>query len=186
MNFARYVRAYILDLMSSSLYPDSGGDGIPLWYLDLIVDLDTPVQYNWGGAVLAYLYRHLCLATEPGRGSMYGPVMLLQHWSWTRFPVLRPEPQTKNWEPTWGAPSLDTCASFAYKWCCPHKYVSSSHYKTQGARIPRGQFQSLTEDHVNWEPYGTVYSKLPTVTQQGRVCFNIFIYLVICYRIYKL
>ncbi|XP_078151244.1 serine/threonine-protein phosphatase 7 long form homolog [Carex rostrata] len=160
-----YVRAYILDLMSSSLYPDSGGDGIPLWYLDLIVDLDTPVQYNWGGAVLAYLYRHLCVATEPGRGSMYGPVMLLQHWSWTRFPILRPEPQTKNWEPTWGAPSLDTCASFAYKWCCPHKYVSSSHFKTQGARIPRGQFQSLTEDHVNWEPYGRVYSKLPTVTQ---------------------
>ncbi|XP_078164512.1 serine/threonine-protein phosphatase 7 long form homolog [Carex rostrata] len=144
-----YVCAYILDLMSSSLFPDSSGDGIPLWYLDLIVNLDQPVPYNWGGAVLAYLYRHLCVATEPDRGSMHGPVMLLQHWSWTCFPVLWPEPQTKNWEPTWGAPTLDTCVSFAYKWCGPHKYVSSSHFKTQGARIPRGQFQSLTEDHVN-------------------------------------
>ncbi|XP_078156050.1 serine/threonine-protein phosphatase 7 long form homolog [Carex rostrata] len=72
-----------------------------------------PVPYNWGGVVLAYLYRHLCVATELDRGSMHGPVMLLQHWSWTRFPVLRPEPQTKNWEPAWGAPTLDTCASFA-------------------------------------------------------------------------
>ena len=172
--------------MSSTLFPDSGGDGIPVWYLDQIVNLDQPVQYNWGGAVLSYLYRRLCVATDPERGSIHGPVMLLQHWSWTRFPVLRPEPQTKNWEPTWGAPTLDTCASFAYKWCGTHKYVASSHFKTQGARIPRGQFQSLTEDHVNWEPYGSVYNKLPTVTQAGRVCLNQVIYVVICYRTYKL
>ena len=88
----RYVRGFLLDMLGNTMFADSSGDGIPLWYLSMIENLDEPRNYNWGGAVLAYLYRNLCLASSPSCHSMHGPTMLLQHWSWTRFKIHRPLP----------------------------------------------------------------------------------------------
>lgn len=172
----RYARAFILELLSCTMFPDNSGDGIPLWYLDMIGDLEQPVGYNWGGAVLAYLYRYLCLTTDPSVTSMHGPVMLLQHWSWTRFPVHRPMPRSRKWTPSWGQPTLETCPAFADKWCTKHAYDNSAHNKTAGPKIPRGQFQRLDEGMVDWEPYGSIYAKLSRVTQAGQVLLSHYLF----------
>ncbi|KAF3341139.1 Serine/threonine-protein [Carex littledalei] len=60
----QYTRAYILDLFGTLLFADSSGDSVPVMYLQFLGNLDEPVQYNWGGAVLALLYRNLCVAVE--------------------------------------------------------------------------------------------------------------------------
>jgi len=53
-----------MDLFGSVMFPDSSGDVVPMMYLRLLEDLESPSGYNWGGAVLAYLYHHLCHACE--------------------------------------------------------------------------------------------------------------------------
>lgn len=148
---------------------DSGGDGIPMWYLNLVDNLDEPNRYNWGGAVLAHLYRQLCAASVPCVRSMHGPVMLLQHWSWTRLPVHRPVSIDKDFLPSWGYPTIDTCPAFAEKWCSKHRYVGTSHSKSSEPRIPRNQIQQLTEDMVEWQPYEDIYNQLSSTTLAGRV-----------------
>ena len=58
----QYTRAYILDLFGTMLYVDSSGDSVLAMYLQFLENLNSPTQYNWGGAVLAVLYRNLCNA----------------------------------------------------------------------------------------------------------------------------
>ena len=134
----RYVRGFLLDMLGNTMFADSSGDGIPLWYLGMIENLEEPRNYNWGGAVLAYLYRNLCLASSPSCHQMHGPTMLLQHWSWTRFQIHRPLPGSK---PNWGAETEDTCPAFADMWKGPHNWENSSHGGTSGPSIPRNQLQ---------------------------------------------
>ena len=151
------------------MFADSSGDGIPLWYLGMIENLDEPRKYNWGGAVLAYLYRNLCLASSPSCKSMHGPTMLLQHWSWTRFQIHRPLPGS---QPNWGAETEDTCPSFADMWKGPHNWENSSHGATSGPGIPRDQIQKLTDNMVNWQPYASVYHNLSRTTRADQVHCN--------------
>lgn len=101
----QYTRAYILDLFGSMLFADSSGDSVPVMYLQFLDDLDQPRQYNWGGAVLAVLYRNLCVGAERKPKTMWGPTLLLQHWCWSRLPTGRPRLR-HEWTPNWGDPDL--------------------------------------------------------------------------------
>ena len=56
---ARYTCGFCMELFGSVMFPDSSSNGVPTMYLQFISDLETPPEYNWGGAVLAYLYREL-------------------------------------------------------------------------------------------------------------------------------
>ena len=62
--YCRYTRGYVMDLFGSVMFPDSSGDQMPMMYLPLLMDIEQPSSYNWGGAVLAYLYSHLCRSSE--------------------------------------------------------------------------------------------------------------------------
>jgi hypothetical protein len=53
-----------MDLFGTTMFPDASGDGISMMYLRLLRDFDSPPAYNWGGAVLALLYRSLCTASQ--------------------------------------------------------------------------------------------------------------------------
>ena len=75
----RYTRAYIMDLLGSVLFPDKSDDQVPVMYLQFLGDLNT--RYNWGQAVLAFLYRQLSMAYSAKTKSMAGPLMLLQQWA---------------------------------------------------------------------------------------------------------
>lgn len=100
----QYTRAYILDLFGTIVFANSSGDSVPAMYLQFLDNLDAPIQYNWGGAVLALLYRNLCVAVERRTRSMWGPTLLLQHWCWSRLPTGRPSP-VDGWSPHWGYPN---------------------------------------------------------------------------------
>jgi len=151
------------------MFADSSGDGIPLWYLNLVDNLDSPTNYNWGGAVLAYLYRNLCLASNPSCHQMHGPTMLLQHWSWSRFQVHRPKLGSR---PNWGLETEDTCPAFADLWKGPHNWQNSPHQRTAGPSIPRNQLQQLTDNMVEWQPYEDVYPLLSRITRADKVHCN--------------
>jgi len=58
----RWTRAYIMELFSCWLFPDSSGSTVPACMLQWLRDLADPPQMNWGAAVLACLYRSLCIA----------------------------------------------------------------------------------------------------------------------------
>jgi hypothetical protein len=55
----QYTRAYCLHLLGSVMFPDSSSDGVPAMFLQFLENLHNPPEYNWGCAVLAYLYREL-------------------------------------------------------------------------------------------------------------------------------
>ncbi|KAF3320116.1 Serine/threonine-protein [Carex littledalei] len=129
-----YTRGYVIDLFGSVMFPDSCGDHMPMMYLPLLRDLEQPERYNWGGAVLAYLYSHLCRSSEPNVKQMYGPVHLLQHWSWSRLPVGRPIP---NEAPQWGELSMWSFPAYGKKWHGGHNYQNRTHCATVGIRPVR-------------------------------------------------
>ena len=86
-----FARAYIMRLIGGWLLPDSSGSRVPLRYLLLLQDLHQTGRYSWGSAVLGYLYRELCLATNKDKKEIAGCTMLVQLWAWTRIPGLRPD-----------------------------------------------------------------------------------------------
>ncbi|XP_012573198.1 serine/threonine-protein phosphatase 7 long form homolog [Cicer arietinum] len=89
-------RAYILRMIGGLLMPDKSNNRVHLKYLSLLGDLNKVSQYSWGSAVLATLYRELCLATKPGVISMGGCALLLQNWAWYRLSCVAPE-SPKPW-----------------------------------------------------------------------------------------
>ena len=162
----QYTRAYILDLFGSLIFTDSSGDSVPAMYLQFIMDLDAPVQYNWGGAALALLYMNLCRAVtrsaKPAK-TIWGPVVLLQHWAWSRLPCGRPR-AVNDWTPDWGLPDRESCPAFGTKWCCLHDF--DHPHGTAGVDYFRSQLQDLREGMVTWEPYKARYRDLPLRVHQ--------------------
>ncbi|XP_078158210.1 serine/threonine-protein phosphatase 7 long form homolog [Carex rostrata] len=152
----RYTRAFVMDLFGSVMFADSSGDSIPIMYLELLRDLGTSRRYNWGGAVLAHLYSNLCRACKPKSKQIYGPTLLLQHWSWSRIPVVVPVPNEPDdaYRPALGK-----------KWYGDHRYVNQLHGKTVGIRLVRGQLQSLGDTQVSWTLYSELYDegRLPQI-----------------------
>ena len=89
--FDRYARAFMLDLFSSVMFPDHSGYIQTMW-VQFLHNVRKPKRYAWGAAVLAYLYRALCAASELKAKEICGPLVFLQMWLWTRFPIGRPKP----------------------------------------------------------------------------------------------
>jgi hypothetical protein len=109
-----------MDLFGSIMFPDSFASGVPIMYLQFLENLGPrSVNYNWGGAVLACLYRELSRACRKSAVSINGPILLLQMWSWTRFPIGRPRP--KNNLP-FGQGDPNERMAFGAKWVQPHEW----------------------------------------------------------------
>ncbi|XP_074271054.1 serine/threonine-protein phosphatase 7 long form homolog [Silene latifolia] len=77
----QYVRAYLLLLMATIMFPDKSGNDIQVVYLPLLRDLTNLDNYSWGSAVLATLYRNLCRASNVKSKDIGGPLVLLQLWA---------------------------------------------------------------------------------------------------------
>uniref|UniRef100_A0A0E0QGW2 Aminotransferase-like plant mobile domain-containing protein n=1 Tax=Oryza rufipogon TaxID=4529 RepID=A0A0E0QGW2_ORYRU len=86
-----HSRALVLEILGSIIFTDSSGDSVPAMYLQFMDNLATRTEYNWGGAVLAMLYRQLNNGAEKARSEIFGPLVLLQLWSWSRLPLGRPK-----------------------------------------------------------------------------------------------
>ncbi|KAL2237795.1 UNVERIFIED_CONTAM: Serine/threonine-protein phosphatase 7 long form, partial [Sesamum indicum] len=75
----QYARAVALLLFGGLMCPDSSGNYVSLLYLSKLEDIETARNYNWGSAVLAFLYRELCNASTKGKAAIGGALQLLQH-----------------------------------------------------------------------------------------------------------
>ena len=73
----RHARAYLLLLVSGSLFPDKKGTYLQLAILPMLRDFDETTQYSWGSATLAHLYRELCQARLDSVETIAGPLELL-------------------------------------------------------------------------------------------------------------
>lgn len=122
----RYTRAYCLDLLGSVMFPDSSADGVPAMFLQFLENLHDPPEYNWGCAVLAYLYRELSRSCTAGTETLSGPMLLLEMWSWSRLNIGRPEPL---FEPLpFGGEDEDARNAFGVKWTTRHCYPANPHH----------------------------------------------------------
>lgn len=119
-----HSRALVLEILGSIIFTDSSGDSVPAMYLQFMDNLATRTEYNWGGAVLAMLYRQLNNGAEKARSEIFGPLVLLQLWSWSRLPLGRPkniiqktdEVEEQEEEESDGYPI------FGAKWCSYHEF----------------------------------------------------------------
>ncbi|KAL0283732.1 UNVERIFIED_CONTAM: hypothetical protein Sangu_2870200 [Sesamum angustifolium] len=78
--------------MGGILCPDATGNTVSLLYLRHMEIIDEDRPSNWGTAVLAYLYRELCMASQCGKINIGGATQLLQIWAWSRIITLAPIP----------------------------------------------------------------------------------------------
>jgi Plant mobile domain len=154
---AQYTRAFLLDLFGSMVFPDSSGDSVPAMYLRFLQNLDDPSVYNWGAAVLSCLYRNMSIGCMNGKKTIGGPLLLLQHWSWTRFPIARP--RSVGPVAPLGGEDLEARPPFAVRWQHNRTYeVSPAH---SCLTYYRNEFESMLDEHVNWRPYDYYLDLLP-------------------------
>ncbi|XP_015973564.1 protein MAIN-LIKE 1-like [Arachis duranensis] len=60
----RYKRGYIMQLIGGMLFSDASDSRVHIRWLPLLEDLETCGRLSCGSAVLAWLYRQMCRATE--------------------------------------------------------------------------------------------------------------------------
>jgi Plant mobile domain len=154
---ARYTRAFVLDMFASLVFPDTSGDSVPAMFLRFLQNLTDPPVYNWGAAVLSCLYRNLSISCQSEKKTIAGPLLLVQHWAWTRFPIARP--RHAGTVPLLGGDDPEARPPFAIRWQYYQTYeVSPAH---SSLTFYRNEFESIVDDHVNWCPYYDYLDLLP-------------------------
>ncbi|KAI3448828.1 hypothetical protein Pfo_005493 [Paulownia fortunei] len=74
----RYARGCALILLGSIMCPDSSGNGVSLLYLQSMKQIKDVVYFSWGSAVLSFMYRELCNASDKDKNVIGGAMVLLQ------------------------------------------------------------------------------------------------------------
>jgi Plant mobile domain len=157
-----YAQAFMLSLVGSVLFTDHSGDCVSVIYLPFFQDFDEAGQYSWGSAVLAYLYRELCLATRLERKQIGGALLLLQMWSWERFPFGRPQPRKEEPELGGHDDEIEARPPYGFKWSGHHEFAEHVTCRLTGGY--RDDIDRFTDDSkVNWTPYEQEMHLLPPV-----------------------
>ncbi|KAI3474606.1 hypothetical protein Pfo_029775 [Paulownia fortunei] len=86
----RYGRGCALILLGSIMCPDSSGNGVSLLYLQSMEQIKDVVYFSWGSAVLSFMYRELCNASDKDKNVIGGAMVLLQIWAWSCITTLVP------------------------------------------------------------------------------------------------
>ncbi|KAK1605043.1 hypothetical protein QYE76_028716 [Lolium multiflorum] len=103
----RSLEAYLMWLLGKTMFTDNHGNTISARYIPIAQEIaeateaEHIIQRSWGSAVLAATYRGMCKGcqlTSHGSG-IVGCPLLLQLWSWARFPIGRPEIRDGSWPP---------------------------------------------------------------------------------------
>ncbi|QHO52654.1 uncharacterized protein DS421_2g41000 [Arachis hypogaea] len=134
----QYARCYILYLLGGVLLPDKANNTVHVRYLPLLAEYDAIGTYSWGSAVLCWLYRAMCLATDYSVEGMAGCHMLLMSWIYYRLPF-------------W-APNVTTPYSFplATRWAGKK---GQNDYAEQRLLRHRLRLDNLQVDEFVWQPY---------------------------------
>ncbi|XP_027338115.1 serine/threonine-protein phosphatase 7 long form homolog [Abrus precatorius] len=117
IQLTHFAKAYILRLIGEFMLAYHSSSRVPVMYLPLLEDLEITGQYSWGSAVLAFLYRELCMSTNIDRSGIGGLTPLVMLWAWDRFPFLSPgdPPYTQNDLPYGAQKGRKDLAYFRFK-----------------------------------------------------------------------
>ncbi|KAL0420068.1 UNVERIFIED_CONTAM: protein MAINTENANCE OF MERISTEMS [Sesamum radiatum] len=153
LTVVQYARAVALLLLGGTMCPDSSGNLVSLLYLGKLEDIVAARNYSWGSAVLAFLYRELCNASEKGKAAIGGALQLVQIWAWSRIipicpglgaPRVHMEPhQIDNNRVLPGAP-------YGAMWNCEHTFTRTVRTTV---RIIRDILDKMQYDQFIWQPY---------------------------------
>ncbi|KAL0355547.1 UNVERIFIED_CONTAM: hypothetical protein Sradi_4001600 [Sesamum radiatum] len=103
---------------------------------------------NWGVAVLAYLYRELCTASQRRKVNIGGAMQLLQIWAWSRIITIAPIPSTINTElrPTIiDEENILPHPPYAARWSY---HISQTHAAHNVVRIIRNTFDQMKQNEA--------------------------------------
>ncbi|KAH1232927.1 Serine/threonine-protein phosphatase 7 long form [Glycine max] len=138
------------------LFVNKSSSRVSLRYLQFLRDFEQCNTYAWGPAVLAYLYREMCNATDYKVKSIGGMCILIQMWAWERCTTLAPK----------RTPPVIENKSLGHKW------------------LRRGN-QHIGNDDLRfvWEPYtATVMAALPPICVVGSVAWFAVVPLI-CFHV---
>ncbi|RYR14533.1 hypothetical protein Ahy_B04g071126 [Arachis hypogaea] len=135
----RYVKCHIMLLFGTVIFRDKSAARVHWKFLPLLRNFSGIIQFSWGSACLAHLYRALCRATRVDCKEIDGPLTLLLTWAWIQLPFLAPIP---------GNPRLFPIANRWHNWeraDRPYRYRSLAHFRRALDDLQEGQFV--------WEAY---------------------------------
>ncbi|KAL8456215.1 hypothetical protein ACS0TY_034437 [Phlomoides rotata] len=133
------ARAYVMYIFGCSIFTDKSGARVSTFWLYYLEDMDRLHEYTWGAATLAYLYRHLGLASKAKVKQMAGYLTLLEAWIYLRFPrFVRPPPN----------PAYRDNMPISMRWSSVVGGASMSNVRALRERI-----DSMTPDEMIWSPY---------------------------------
>ncbi|XP_031123445.1 serine/threonine-protein phosphatase 7 long form homolog isoform X2 [Ipomoea triloba] len=145
------TRILIHHLLGGFLFPDTTKNKVKLFFFKKTLNtFEGCGQYSWGSAVLAYLYRAMCLAADFESSTACGCLILLQIWAWERLPMVRPQ----------GILLLNNLGDLPYRarWFCPHEWPT---VMTHVIRAYRDQFDHCTDRKFEFRPYEDILPYLP-------------------------
>ncbi|KAL0296561.1 UNVERIFIED_CONTAM: Serine/threonine-protein phosphatase 7 long form [Sesamum radiatum] len=153
LTVVQYARAVALLLLGGTMCPDSSGNLVSLLYLAKLEDIVAARNYSWGSAVLAFLYRELCNASEKGKAAIGGALQLVQIWAWSRIIPICPglgaprvhmgPHQIDNNRVLPGAP-------YGAMWNCEHTFTRTVRTTV---RVIRDILDEMQYDQFIWQPY---------------------------------
>ncbi|XLR28114.1 hypothetical protein S83_056014 [Arachis hypogaea] len=144
----RYARCYIMYLLGGVLRPDKANNTVHVRYLPLLANYEAISTYSWGSAVLCWLYRGMCLATDYNVEGMSGCHTLLMSWIYFRLPF-------------W---ALDVMSSYTFPlattWAGKR---GKNDYAEQRLQRHRLRLDNLKVDEFVWMPYrdARILSRVP-------------------------
>uniref|UniRef100_A0ACD5ZKL9 Uncharacterized protein n=1 Tax=Avena sativa TaxID=4498 RepID=A0ACD5ZKL9_AVESA len=104
----RSLEAYILWLLGKVMFTENHVTTITAHYIPIALEIanatsaDMIIQRSWGSAVLAATYQGMCNGCQrrAPKSGLLGCPLLLQLWSWERFPISRPDVLVETPYPT--------------------------------------------------------------------------------------
>lgn len=135
MQIDRCLEAFILWLLGKTMFTDSHGDVINARHIGIAYEIaqarrpEDIIRRSFGSAVLAATYRGMCTACQKNKENttLLGCPLLLQLWSWERFPIGRPDVEIyRSWDEGGVNDEIDA-PTFGTVWC--HRQVSSTFLK---------------------------------------------------------
>ncbi|KAK9140242.1 hypothetical protein Scep_009923 [Stephania cephalantha] len=134
------ARAYLLYLLSCTLFADKSGPRVSIALLKLLKDLDDVGNYAWGAAALAYLYRHLRSAIRVQVSQIAGYLTLLEGWVYDHFKLGLATPKAKY---------MDYVQPRVCRWIQKHATVMN----IDKVGSIRRTLDRLRPSEVTWDPY---------------------------------
>ncbi|KAL5134786.1 Serine/threonine-protein phosphatase 7 long form [Glycine soja] len=165
----RFARAWILRFIGGVLFVDKTSNRVSVRYLQFLRDFEECGRYAWGAAVLSFLYREMCSATDYKTKSIGGMCILLQLWAWEQCPTLAPKRTPSHIENT----------PLGHRWL----RRGNQHIGNDDVKVFRRKFDIMKRHEFVWEPYpSTVMSFLPPVCLVGSLAWYTVVPLI-CFQV---